>query len=92
MVVSTACGCAVVSRCSLCVKRNKCGDARAAREQHTQAVLSYAAASAGVTLRRWHLLETDVLIAPMRLAHSRGSLVRAYADTSSLLDAPAGQV
>ena len=50
--------------------------ARAAREQHTQAVLSCAAASAGVTLRRWHLLATDVLIVPMRLAHSRGSLVR----------------
>ena len=85
MVVSTACGCAVVSRCSLCVKRNKCGDARAAREQHTQAVLSYAAASAGVTLRRKHLLATDVLIVPMRLAHSRGSLVRAHTQAETRL-------
>ena len=34
---------------------------RRAARQHTQAVLSYAAASAGVTLRRWHLLATDVL-------------------------------
>ena len=73
------------SRCSLCVRRNKWRVARAAREQHTQAVLSYAAASAGVTLRRWHLSATDVLLAPMRLAHSRGSLVRARTQAETRL-------
>ena len=61
VVASTACGCEMVSRCDWCVRRNKWRVARAAREQHTQAVLSCAAASAGVTLRRWHLLATDVL-------------------------------
>jgi len=80
----------MVSRCDWCVRRNECRVARAAREQHTQAVLSCAAASAGVTLRRWHLLATDMLIAPMRLAHSRGSLVRARTQAETrlvLLDA-----
>ena len=75
-----ACGCAAVLRWSLGVRRNKCRVARAAREQHTQAVLSYAAASAGVTLRRWHLLATDVstVIVPMRQFSPR-AVVCAYA-------------
>ena len=78
VVVYDAYGCAAVSRC-LTVRPAKqmARRARAGGQRNTQAVLSYAAASAGVTLRRWHLLATDVLIAPMRLAHSRGSLVRA---------------
>ena len=93
MVVYDAYGCAAVSRC-LTVRPAKqmARRARAGGQRNTQAVLSYAAASAGVTLRRWHLLATDVLIAPMRLAHSRGSLVRRVRrDAQTLLDAKSGR-
>ena len=56
VVFIDACGCDAVFAVLAVRPAKQCRVARAAREQHTQAVLSYAAASAGVTLRRWHLL------------------------------------
>ena len=62
VVVSTACGCEAVYAVLALRPAKQWRVARAAREQHTHAVLSYAAAAAGVTLRRWHLLATDIFL------------------------------